>query len=253
MILGATVGACGSAEESDAGPGESSPPGFAVPSDWTRPGPDYSYTVNGGCGERSGLVGRYRLDVTDGVVTAVSPLSAYGDLRPSEAPTLADLVAEAAAAERNDADEVTVTTSPAGYPRRIFIDRYADGIDDEVCYTVSDVVREPSRIQPWGEPRPAVEWTTDREVRLTTWGSSSCPWVPARVEARGTQSVTVRLEGPGPKAICTTDIAAHRSILDLPSRIDRSAKQLTLVLLARGHEALVVTLDQTRQTHRPIR
>ena len=248
MLIGAAVGACGSADE----PGASSDGGRSaesdVPTDWTSPGPDYSYTVNAGCGERGGLVGLYRIRVSEGAVTEIRPLDKYSDdVSPSAAPTIPDLIDEAARAEQDGADEVVVTTSPQGYPQRISIDRIAKAIDDEVCYTISDVVRESGSVPPWPKPRPSVDWTAHGDVRLTTWGSSSCPWKLDSVRARGTQSVILRLDGPDAGTICTMDLAPHRSIVKLPSRIDRNAEQLTFVVLAAGKQPLVLTLDQNRQ------
>ena len=244
LLIGAAVGGCGSADESEAFVDGGPPAESGIPTDWTRPGPDYSYTVDAGCGERRGLVGWYRIRVSDGTVAEVWPLDQYSaDVSPSAAPTIADLVDEAAQAERDGADEIVVTTSPQGYPHRILIDRDADAIDDEVCYTISDVVRESGSVAPWPEPRPVVDWTADREVRLTTWGSSSCPWRLGSVEARGTQSAVLRLDGPDAGTICTTDFAPHHSVVKLPSRIDRDAEQLTFVLLAAGKRPLVLTPD----------
>ena len=242
LLISAAVGACGSADESEAFVDGGPPAESGIPTDWTRPGPDYSYTVDAGCGERDGLVGWYRIRVSDGAVTEVWPLDQYSaDVSPSAAPTIADLVDEAARAERDGAEKTEVTTSAQGYPQRIGIDWDTNSIDDEVCYTISDVVRESGSVRPW--PRPIVDWTADREVRLTTWGSSSCPWTLGSVQARGTQSAVLRLDGPDAGTICTADLAPHRSIVKLPSRIDLGAEQLTFVVLAAGKRPLVLTLD----------
>jgi Family of unknown function (DUF6174) len=246
LTLGVTVGACGSADESDTSSDGGQPPSEShIPSDLTLPGSDYSYTVDAGCGERAGLVGMYRIRVVDGEVAHVWLLSGGGgQVALTDVPTIDQLVEEAESAEQEGADQVTVTTSPQGYPHRIMIDQIADAIDDEVCYTISDVVREGRKLQVWTKPRPTIGWTKQRELRLTTYGSSSCPWVPAAVEARGTQSVTIRLEGPDRDEICTMDLAPHHSTVELPSRIDRRADQLTFVLLAPAHQPLVLTVEQ---------
>jgi uncharacterized protein DUF6174 len=245
LLIGAAVGACGSGEESRAFIDGARPAESGIPTDWTRPGPDYSYTVDAGCGERGGLVGWYRIRVSDGAVTDVWPLGSFSpEVSPSAAPTIADLVGEAAQAERAGADKVVVSTSPQGYPKRILIDRDTNSIDDEVCYTISDFVRESGSVRPWPKPRPVVDWTAHREVRLTTWGSSSCPWKLGSVQTRGTQSAVLRLDGPDAGTICTSDLAPHHSVVALPSRIDRGAEQLTFVILAAGKRPLVLTLDQ---------
>jgi Family of unknown function (DUF6174) len=247
VALGVTVGACGSADESDSSSDGGQPPsGSDIPADLTLPGSDYSYTVNAGCGERAGLVGLYRIRVAGGEVAHVWPLSGGGggEAALTDVPTIDQLVEEAETAEQEGADEVTVTTSPQDYPHRIKIDQIADAIDDEVCYTISDVVREGGKVQVWTKPRPTIGWTKQRELRLTTYGSSSCPWVPAAVDARGSQSVTIRLKGPDRDEICTMDLAPHHSIVKLPSRIDRRADQLTFVLLAPAHQPLVLTVEQ---------
>lgn len=245
LLIGAAVGACGAGEESrafiDGGP----PAESGIPTDWTRPGPDYSYTVDAGCGERGGLVGWYRIRVSEASVAEVWPLDQYSaDVSPSAAPTIADLVDEAAQAERDGADKIVVTTSPQGYPQRILIDRDANAIDDEVCYTISDVVRESGSVRPWPQPRPIVDWTAHREVRLTTQGSSSCPWKLGSVQARGTQGAVLVLDGPDAGTICTTDLAPHYSVVKLPAGVDRDAEQLTFVVLATGKRPLVLALDQ---------
>src|SRR5262245_21201090 len=245
LLIGAAVGGCGSASEPGASSEGVQPAESDIPTDLTPPGPDYSYTVDAGCGERSGLVGLYRIRVAEGAVTEIRPLDKHSvEVSPSAAPTISGLVDEAVQAEQDGADEVVVTRSPDGYPRHISIDRDAKAIDDEVCYTISDVVRESGSAQPWPQPRPTVDWTTHREVRLTTWGSSSCPWKLDSVQARGTQRVILRLDGPAPDTICTMDLAPHRSIVRLPTRIDRGAEQLTFVVLAAGMRPLMLTLDQ---------
>ncbi len=250
LFLGLAASACGSADEpsdSSAGGGPP-PPGSEIPTDLTLPGSDYSYTVNAGCGEGAGLMGLYRIQVADGKVVEAWPLSGTGGgAALTDVPTIDQLVQETEAAEQDGADEVTVTTSPLGYPHRIMIDQIADAIDDEVCYTISDVVRESESAQPWAKPRPSVSWTAQREVRLTTYGSSSCPWKLDSVEARGSQSVVLRLDGPDPKTICTLDLAPHYSTVDLPSRIDRVAEQLTFVVMANGKQPLVLTLNQNEK------
>jgi hypothetical protein len=197
LFIGVAVGACGAAGESGVSAGGGQPAESGTPADWTRPGPDYSYTVDAGCGERGGLVGWYRIRVSDAAVAEVWPLDKFSDdVMPSAAPTIAELVDEAAQAERDGADKTVVTTSPQGYPQRILIDRDTNSIDDEVCYTISDVVRESGSVRPWPKPRPIVDWTADGEVRLTTSGSSSCPWKLGSVQARGTQSAVLRVDGP---------------------------------------------------------
>jgi len=57
----------------------------------------------------------------------------------------------------------------------------------------------------------------------------------------------LRLDGPDPKTICTLDLAPHYSTVDLPSRIDRVAEQLTFVVMANGKQPLVLTLDQNEK------
>ena len=249
LFLGLAASACGSADEpSDSSAGGGPPPsGSEVPTDLTLPGSDYSYTVNAGCGERSGLIGLYRIQVADGKVAQVWPLSGAGGGALTDVPTIDQLVQEAETAEQDGADEVTLTTSHQGYPQRIMIDHDSDSIDDEVCYTISDLVRESASTQPWTKPRPSLSWTAQREIRLTTYGSSSCLWKLDSVAARGSQSVVLRLDGPDPKTICTMDLAPHHSIVDLPSKIDRGAGQLAFVVLASGKQPLVLTLDQNEK------
>ena len=103
----------------------------------------YTYVLDSSCGERS-LVGRFRIDVVDGAVVAVKGLDDTGRASvdqggADEAPTIADLLHEAATARRRGADVVVVETTRDGRPTRITIDGETEAYDDEVCYVISDV------------------------------------------------------------------------------------------------------------------
>lgn len=112
----------------------------------SKPGgrPDtYTYVLDSSCGERS-LVGRFRIEVVDGSVVAVEGLDDTGRATvdqdgADEAPTIADLLDEAATARRRGADVVVVETTRDGRPTRITIDGGTEAYDDEACYVISDV------------------------------------------------------------------------------------------------------------------
>ena len=103
----------------------------------------YTYVLNSSCGERS-LFGRFRIEAVDGSVAAVEGLDdtgrafidQYGE---DEAPTIADLLDEAATARRRGADVVVVETTRDGRPKRITIDGETEAYDDEACYVISDM------------------------------------------------------------------------------------------------------------------
>ncbi|RBM22438.1 hypothetical protein DEH69_04280 [Streptomyces sp. PT12] len=105
----------------------------------------YRYTLESRCGERD-FIGAYAISVANGEVVEVAALDASAKAylgRGGDVPTIAGLLDLAEQARHEGADEVT-TDYPDGAPEgegppsALTIDRDADAIDDEECYTISD-------------------------------------------------------------------------------------------------------------------
>lgn len=120
------------------GCGGNSEPAAAVA--WQEPA-GYTYELESSCGERA-LIGRFRLTVEQGKVTAAEGLDESGrwfveNARSQPAPTLAQLLGQVDQARQQGAAVAEVITDPAdGHPTRINIDPEADAIDDEACFTI---------------------------------------------------------------------------------------------------------------------
>ena len=113
-----------------------------APPAWTEPAA-YRFTFESSCGEQP-LIGRFRVDVTDGGVDTIRGLDEAGKravmLRIANlVPTLGQMVADAEQARADGADEVVIERDPAdGHPVAIRVDRDRNAVDDETCYTISD-------------------------------------------------------------------------------------------------------------------
>jgi len=58
-----------------------------------------------------------------------------------------------------------------------------------------------------GQTRPVAAILGPGRLALVTWGSSSCPWTPARMRATGPDVLRVTLDLPGSKRrVCTADL-----------------------------------------------
>jgi hypothetical protein len=135
ILLLTLTGACAGQSAEVAAPAPAPAP------TWTAPA-KYAFTLTSDCGERS-LIGRFRVTVRDEVAEAEGlDDSARGALMLRIAdlvPTLSRLEAEAEAARRSGADEVTIERDPAdGHATKITIDTEKNAIDDEACYTIED-------------------------------------------------------------------------------------------------------------------
>ena len=136
----ATGGA--SAPEPAAAPVSAPAAAPAAKKGWTEP-PAYKFTLTSTCGERA-LIGRYRVTVRSGMVTATEGLDDAARkalmLHLSRlVPTLGQLLDEANTARRQGADDVVVDVDRTdGHPTSIRIDPRRDAIDDESCYDISD-------------------------------------------------------------------------------------------------------------------
>lgn len=99
----------------------------------------YAFTLTSSCGER-GLLGDYRVTVRDEQVSAVENLNKDYPYEPTfdEIPTLQDIVALAESARPDAIVEYVV--DDAGVPRSLSLDPVPNGIDDESCYEVTDLL-----------------------------------------------------------------------------------------------------------------
>jgi hypothetical protein len=58
-----------------------------------------------------------------------------------------------------------------------------------------------------GRTRPVAAILGPGRLALVTWGSSSCPWTPKRMQATGPDALRVALDLPGSKRmVCTADL-----------------------------------------------
>lgn len=149
VLAGAWLAGCAPATQGDV---PSDAPRSATGLDaetWDAPD-DYSFVLHSRCGERDGL-GRYAIVVEGGEVTEVDAphwarvgreggrIGFVSDVA-GGAPTLPELVAEAAAAEAAGADVAELNTDEDGRPTRLDIDWDEEALDDEACFIVSDYV-----------------------------------------------------------------------------------------------------------------
>lgn len=109
---------------------------------WEEP-PDYSFEVRSRCGEQS-FIGSFRIEVRDGKVEDAEALdeSARAALRywKGPLPTLGDLVGYAVEAQDSGAGVARIDYSADGrFPVLIEIDYDNDAIDDESCFSVTEL------------------------------------------------------------------------------------------------------------------
>ncbi len=97
------------------------------------------FTLTSSCGER-GLIGDYRVTVRDEQVRDVDNLDDDYPYEPTlaEVPTLQDLADLASSASPDEVVEYEVDEE--GVPRSLSLDPVPNGIDDEECYEVADLV-----------------------------------------------------------------------------------------------------------------
>ncbi|GHD07914.1 hypothetical protein [Zhihengliuella salsuginis] len=70
-----------------------------------------------------------------------------------------------------------------------------------------------------GEPRPA-DWVGDSQIRVQTFGSSSCPARLERVEATAADELTVYFDSDYGNQACTMDYVGTEHIVDVPEEAD---------------------------------
>ncbi len=90
-------------------------------------------------------------------------------------------------------------------------------------------------------PPPPVAWAEGgRRLAVTTYGSSSCPTGPRKVEAVGAQEVRVEVEPlfPG-RDPCTADMAPRTTEVELPQGVSADVP-LTVLLDHDGEQEQVV-------------
>jgi len=171
LVVGILIGQLGAPAE--IGPQPSvvpTPTSTAEPVAWEEPA-NYSFVVEG-CGPND-PVGTLRIHVADGVATAFEPLDeraeVYDAHPPESMPTLGQIMREVAEAQsrtepvdlpddraddRRSLPDVRLTTDPLdGHPVAVYIDWVPEGIDDELCYSISeyDVAEAEPSSEPIGE------------------------------------------------------------------------------------------------------
>ncbi len=135
VLLMAAAGCAGPAATPAGAPASSAPA-------WSEPA-NYRFTFESSCGEQP-LIGRFRVNVADGVVDRTQGLDEAGKravmLRIANlVPTLGQMVADAEQARADGADEVVIERDPVdGHPVAIRVDQERNAVDDETCYTISD-------------------------------------------------------------------------------------------------------------------
>lgn len=82
---------------------------------------------------------------------------------------------------------------------------------------------------PDGDPRFAASWAGRDRITVTTWGSSSCPTGPVRIERTGPQEVEVEVRATGDEDDCTADLSPTTSTVVLPEGVDDGAPLAVLV------------------------
>lgn len=113
---------------------------------WQEP-TRYTYELESSCGERA-LIGRFRITVEQGEVTAAEGLDESGrwfveNARSETAPTLGQLLDKVDRARQQGAAVAEVTTDPTdGRPTTINIDQEANAVDDESCFTIAGYTLE---------------------------------------------------------------------------------------------------------------
>jgi Family of unknown function (DUF6174) len=115
---------------------------------WEQAGvADYSYVLHSDCGERT-LLGRFRITVRDGTVSAADGLDERGEhfvrgIGPEYVPTIDELWDELLHAAEDGADTARGEFDEAlGYPTSITIDYERRASDDEACYEITEFVGE---------------------------------------------------------------------------------------------------------------
>ncbi|WP_241153653.1 DUF6174 domain-containing protein [Nocardioides pantholopis] len=99
----------------------------------------YAFTLTSSCGE-CGLIGDYRVTVRDGQVSDVDSLNEDYPYEPrlAEVPTLQDLVSMAESARPDQL--VKYVVNETGVPASLSLDPVPNGIDDEECYEVVNLL-----------------------------------------------------------------------------------------------------------------
>jgi hypothetical protein len=93
-----------------------------------------------------------------------------------------------------------------------------------------------------GRARPVAAIIGPGRVALATWGSSSCPYTPVRMQARGTDALRMVLDLPGSKhTVCTADLGPTTVRLSLdPAMTSDGTVALLLEFRHQGGDMQVV-------------
>jgi hypothetical protein len=223
---------------------------------WVAPD-RYRFALTSSCGERS-LIGSFLITVRNDGVTRYVVRDGEDHWTRDAMPTIDDLLAEAAEARLQGADEVVVETDPAdGHPTSIRIDRLSNAVDDEACYEISEyeVIVDPSVplgdwartfIQPSAPPGnltvvggygweggavltgqisgQLLAGSANPALPVAWYSPNGVDWVPAKVSTVG--------DGTRPLSIDVVFDAGNR-LLALGQGIDASGQQTAVLFESR--------------------
>lgn len=134
------MGLAGCATSSDSGPTRLD----AGAVEWREPAA-YEATIQVDCGERDAAYGQWRVTVNNGAIVEATALDERAELTASiesapRPPTVGEVLAAAAAADADGAESVVIERGPDGIPLRVEVDYQLEAVDDEACWTISDLV-----------------------------------------------------------------------------------------------------------------
>ena len=85
-----------------------------------------------------------------------------------------------------------------------------------------------------GQPRVSAAWIDPSTIAVTTWGSSSCPTRPVKIERTTESEVEVRVQRTDDGGDCDADIAPTTNEVDLPSGVSTAAPLDVVVHVGEG-------------------
>lgn len=170
----------------------------------------YSFTLTSSCGER-GLLGDYRVTVHDEQVSDVIKLNDDYPYEPklTEIPTLQDMVDLAESARPDSVIEYVVDDT--GVPRSLSLDPVPNGIDDEECYEVTDLMPVVSAASKSSVPISTSSWRPGDPSRMALisgsldFTSEGCPHIGTVMGVVWPAGFTSFVKPSGEQVILTAD------------------------------------------------
>lgn len=93
---------------------------------------------------------------------------------------------------------------------------------------------------------PPLEFGTERELTIVTFGSSTCPTIPTAVDAGlASDTIGVTLQSRNPEGVCTADLSPFTSVLAIPLEPAATALSVEATFLFPGTDpgGSTVTVD----------